>query len=90
MDGKQYDYTGTEFGKELEALINKHSLENQSNTPDFLLSLYLENCLANWNAITTQRDRWYRNNPVLLSPDLGEVSDGLLGNNSSDSDTIPI
>ena len=30
-----------EFEKELAALINKHSLEQRSNTPDFILASYL-------------------------------------------------
>jgi hypothetical protein len=42
------------FEQELTTLINKHSLENQSNTPDYILAQYLQSCL---NAYT--RDTWY-------------------------------
>lgn len=33
------------FRNELESLINRHSMENGSNTPDFLLAGYLQSCL---------------------------------------------
>jgi len=36
------------FGKELEQLINKYSLERMSNTPDYILSEYLIRCLSNY------------------------------------------
>lgn len=31
--------------KEIEQAINKHSLENGSDTPDFILAEYLTDCL---------------------------------------------
>lgn len=43
------------FAKELEILINKHSLENDSNTPDFLLAEYLCSCLDAFNLATKKR-----------------------------------
>jgi len=49
----------TEFYKELENLINRHSMENDSNTPDFILAKYLANCLKNFNEIVNDRERWY-------------------------------
>jgi hypothetical protein len=48
----------TPFAKELESLINKHSQENGSNTPDFMLAEYLVNCLDNYNNIISKRDMW--------------------------------
>lgn len=47
------------FEKELEALINRWSKENASNTPDFILAGYLRQCLNAWNVCTQERDRWY-------------------------------
>jgi len=44
-----------EFTKELMTLINKHSLENDSDTPDFILAEYLTNCLGNFNIATKAR-----------------------------------
>ena len=49
-----------EFRKELEHLINKHSMENASKTPDFLLAEYLVNCLMALDSIVEQREKWYR------------------------------
>ena len=37
------------FEKELENLINIHSMENDSDTPDFILAEYLRKCLAAFN-----------------------------------------
>lgn len=50
------------FAKELEALINKHSKENESNTPDFLLARYLKECLNAYNTVVTNRDAWHQGN----------------------------
>lgn len=47
------------FRKELESLINKYSKENGSNTPDFILAEYLEDCLKAYNRAINQRDNWY-------------------------------
>jgi hypothetical protein len=51
------------FEKELEALINKYSKENDSNTPDFILARYLVNCMENYSQIVTTRDNWFRVQP---------------------------
>ena len=48
-----------EFAKELENLINRHCIENGSNTPDFMLAEYLIRCIDNYNQICRQRDAWY-------------------------------
>lgn len=48
------------FKKELEILINRYSLENASNTPDFLLAEYLYNCLNAFNLTTQQRTSWFK------------------------------
>ncbi len=47
------------FEQELEELLNKHSQENASDTPDFILAKYLSDCLAVFNAAVQQRERWY-------------------------------
>jgi len=39
--------------------INRHSAENGSNTPDFILGEYLAACLMNFNAATRAREKWY-------------------------------
>ena len=50
----------SKFRKELEVLINQNSLENGSDTPDFILSEYLENCLKAFDYAVLQRTSWYR------------------------------
>lgn len=50
----------SKFRKELEVLINQNSLENGSNTPDFILAEYLENCLKAFDYAVSQRTSWYR------------------------------
>jgi capsid portal protein len=47
------------FLEELQDLINIHSKENASNTPDFILAQYLENCLEAFERATQQRETWY-------------------------------
>ena len=48
------------FRAELETLINKHSKENGSNTPDFILSDYMADCLAAYDKAVNRRTEWYR------------------------------
>lgn len=47
------------FRKDLEAVINRHSMENGSNTPDFILATYLIRCIENFDAATKCRESWY-------------------------------
>lgn len=47
------------FTEELEKLINKHSEENDSDTPGFILAKYLTGCLRNLNKAVNARDDWY-------------------------------
>ncbi len=49
----------TEFVKELEDCINRHSQENASNTPDFILAEFLGNCLKAWNEAVQRRETWH-------------------------------
>lgn len=48
-----------QFRKDLEGLINRHSMENGSDTPDFILADYLMACLKAWNSGVNERERWY-------------------------------
>lgn len=48
----------TEMETELAALLNRHSAENASNTPDFILAQYLTACLEAFNVATQQRETW--------------------------------
>ena len=49
---------------ELSHLLNRHSAESESDTPDYLLAGFLMQCLRAWNSTTQQREIWYgRNRP---------------------------
>ncbi len=47
------------FRKDLEELVNQHSIENGSHTPDFMLAEYLVGCLEAYNKAVCHRDRWF-------------------------------
>jgi len=47
------------FQKDIQDVINRYSRENASNTPDFILAMYLELCLAAFDTATQQRETWY-------------------------------
>lgn len=47
------------FEQELEHLINKHCMENGSDTPDFILAQFLSGVLHVWNAAVMRREDWY-------------------------------
>jgi hypothetical protein len=47
------------FKKELENLINRHSIEAGSDTPDFILSDYLMDALEAYDRATRRRQLWY-------------------------------
>lgn len=55
-----------DFEKELEHLLNRYSLENDSDTPDFVLARYLKGCLMTWNEAVVDRETWYGR--ALLTP----------------------
>src|SRR5258706_10671181 len=45
------------FMKEIKSLINKHCLENESDTPDFILAKYIKDCLNAFNDATRSREQ---------------------------------
>ena len=47
------------FRDDLQKLINQHSMENISNTPDFILAEYLAACLEAFDKAVIARDKWY-------------------------------
>jgi hypothetical protein len=61
------NYSGppSAFEKELTELINKHSMEGQSEIPDFVLAKYLHGCLTNFAVAVLRRDQWYHFNQKL-------------------------
>lgn len=47
------------FREELASILNRHSIENFSNTPDFILAQYLIDCLDAFETACRARDTWY-------------------------------
>jgi hypothetical protein len=47
------------FRRELREIINKHSKENGSDTPDFILAEYLTDCLRAYDKAVRIREHWY-------------------------------
>lgn len=62
-DPKEAQSTGgaerISFGQALVDLLNEYSIENESNTPDFLLAGYILSCLKTWSEFTAAREKWY-------------------------------
>ena len=48
----------TPLERELAQVLNKHSAENASNTPDFILAEYLMGCLEAFNVATNSANAW--------------------------------
>lgn len=57
------------FEKELQHLLNRFSKENGSNTPDFILAEYLNNCLITYNKALQKRETWYGRPNFISTPE---------------------
>lgn len=71
----------------IELAINTASMENGSDTPDFILAEYLTDCLAAFDKATVARRRWHSaeedkrhlaNMAALREMDIREVTTGEL------------
>ncbi len=51
-------YVGSGFRKELQHVINKCSMENGSDTPDFILAEYLTDCLRAFDHAVFAKRNW--------------------------------
>lgn len=52
----------SDFRKDLEISISACSMENGSDTPDFILAEYLENCLKAFDKAVRARAGWGKEN----------------------------
>lgn len=48
-----------DFETELRYLLNRYSKENDSNTPDFILAKYVQDCLSSLQTAVNRRDEFY-------------------------------
>lgn len=51
------------FREDIQRVINKHSKENESNTPDFILANYVQDCLYCYETAIIARDKWFNFSP---------------------------
>lgn len=49
----------TSFELELQSLLNRHSRESASGTPDFILAEYLSGCLSLFHDAVNRREAWH-------------------------------
>lgn len=56
-----FDRPKGSFLDELNDLINKHSIEGGSNTPDYILTEYLKQSLEAFDMCTRKRDEYNHN-----------------------------
>ena len=49
----------SDFIRDLSAVINKYGKENDSNSPDFILAEYIEECLNSYARAVRKREVWY-------------------------------
>ena len=47
------------FAQQLTATINDHCVENNSNTPDFILATYMLDCLSAFEKASNARETWF-------------------------------
>lgn len=55
---------------ELVEVLNYHSAEQGSDTPDLILAEYLLACLQAFDEATRQRDHWWRHPAKWMPPSL--------------------
>ena len=47
------------FRDDLQSVLNRHCMENESNTPDYILADYLIECLRALDEAINKRASWY-------------------------------
>ena len=78
------------FSDELTSLINRHSKESESHTPDFILSQYIENCLRAFVTATQQRETWHGRDARPAHVHYGRMLNEEMGGDLKDLATKPI
>ena len=71
------------FEQELCALINRHSMENHSDTPDFILCEFLRKSLETFDIAVRLRERWYGREDNGPAPDHPDAESGWPGGGES-------
>ena len=55
-----------DFRNALADLINKYKLDKGSNTPDYILAEYLNDCLIAYENIIYAREKWFEDHPDVV------------------------
>jgi hypothetical protein len=77
MGETKYSLT-SDFQDDLEKLINRYCVENDSDTPDFVLAQYMHDCLLAFNKASRRREQWFGKGlrilggVVQIDPDTGK------------------
>ena len=58
-NSEQAAYNRKKFSEKLGDLVNTFSIENKSNTPDFILAEFMVYCLAAFEAASLRREAWF-------------------------------
>lgn len=66
--GGEPDVDTRTFRTELESAINRHSKENGSNTPDFILAQFLMDSLSVFDNAVRARELWNGRGPAVCGP----------------------
>ena len=56
---QKFGLQGKDLREDLAVILNHHSRENESNTPDFILAEFMVGCLKMFEGTTRRRERWY-------------------------------
>jgi len=56
--------------RDLAQVLNRHSRENGSNTPDFILAQFLANCLDAYDVAIGARAQWYGRVDSIAGPQI--------------------
>lgn len=59
QQGKEHTQPMNDLRSEIQTTLNRHSAENGSNTPDFVLADYLLACLEAFDRTVRARESWY-------------------------------
>lgn len=49
-----------EFRKDLERLINNHSIDTETDVPDYILSNFICNAIENYILTKKDTERWHK------------------------------
>lgn len=58
----------SQFESDLIDILNRHSKESASNTPDYILAHYLHGCLRLFDSTLAAREKWHNRAKEMIKP----------------------